>query len=150
MAKPIFILNGPNLNLLGRREPHIYGSTTLKEVEAWCQERATQLGLAISLRQTNHEGQMVDWIHEALDTADGIIINPAALTHTSVAVLDALKNFKGPIIELHISNPHQREAFRHTSYVTPVATATIAGVGPEGYPLAVEAMSVLLKKRAKA
>ena len=148
MTKPILILNGPNLNLLGRREPEIYGSTTLAEVEANCRARAEKLGRAMEFRQSNHEGVIVDWIQDALDSAAGIIINPAAFTHTSVAVLDALKNFKGPIIELHISNPHQREEFRHRSFVTPVATATICGLGPEGYPFAVDAMDMLLKKRA--
>jgi 3-dehydroquinate dehydratase-2 len=150
MAKPIFILNGPNLNLLGTREPHIYGSTTLAEVETLCRQRASALGLSISFRQTNHEGQLVDWIHEAIGGADGIIINPAAYTHTSVALLDALKNVKSPIIELHISNPHQREEFRHRSFVAPVATATIAGLGVAGYPLALEAMAGLIAARQRA
>jgi 3-dehydroquinate dehydratase II len=147
MGKPVFILNGPNLNLLGTREPHIYGSTTLAEVEASCRERAAALGLETSFRQSNHEGQLVDWIQEAINGAAGIIINPAAYTHTSVAILDALKNFKGPIIELHISNPHQREDFRHRSFVTPVATATLAGFGVYGYQLAVNAMAHLLETR---
>ena len=147
MSKPVFILNGPNLNLLGRREPHIYGVTTLAEVEAMCDTRATAEGLAISFRQTNHEGQLVDWVHEAMDGAAGIIINPAAYTHTSVAVLDALKNVAGPIIELHISNPHQREKFRHRSFVTPAATAIISGLGVDGYPIAVAAMAALLRRR---
>ena len=149
MSKPILILNGPNLNLLGTREPQIYGSTTLPEVEAMCRARAAQIGLEISFRQTNHEGQLVDWTHEAIEGADGIIINPAAYTHTSVAILDALKNVKAPIIELHISNPHQREEFRHKSFVTPVATATIAGLGVDGYPIALEAMSKLIARRSK-
>lgn len=148
MTLPVFILNGPNLNLLGRREPHIYGHTTLAQVQAMCAERAAAEGIAIDFRQTNHEGVLVDWIQEAMDTAAGIIINPAAYTHTSVAVLDALKNIKGPIIELHISNPHQREDFRHRSFVTPVATATIAGLGVDGYPIAVAAMAMLLRRRA--
>ena len=148
MTLPVFILNGPNLNLLGRREPHIYGSTTIAEVEAMCAARAAAEGLTIAFRQTNHEGVLVDWIQEAIEAAAGIIINPAAFTHTSVAVLDALKNIKAPIIELHISNPHQREKFRHRSYVTPVATATIAGLGVDGYPIAVSAMAALLRRRA--
>lgn len=147
MGKPVFILNGPNLNLLGTREPQIYGSTTLPEVEAMCRERAAKLGLEISFRQSNHEGQIVDWIHEAIAAADGIVINPAAYTHTSVAILDALKNVKAPIIELHISNPHQREEFRHKSFVTPVATATIAGLGVFGYQIAVEAIAHLIKAK---
>lgn len=149
MSKPILILNGPNLNLLGTREPEIYGSTTLAEVEAMCRARAASLGLEISFRQSNHEGQLVDWIHEAITGAAGIIINPAAFTHTSVAILDALKNVKAPIIELHISNPHQREAFRHVSFVTPVATATMCGLGVDGYPIAVEAMSCLIARAKK-
>ena len=147
MPKPVYILNGPNLNLLGTREPHIYGSTTLAEVEATCHQRAQTVGLEIDFRQTNHEGQLVDWIQEAIGAAVGIIINPAAYTHTSVAILDALKNFSGPIIELHISNPHQREEFRHRSFVTPVATATLAGFGVYGYGLAVEAMAQLIATR---
>ena len=150
MPKPVYILNGPNLNLLGTREPHIYGSATLAEVEAACQQRAKGVGLEISFRQTNHEGQLVDWIQEAIGAAGGIIINPAAYTHTSVAILDALKNFAGPIIELHISNPHQREEFRHRSFVTPVATATLAGFGVYGYGLAVEAMAHLIATRKTA
>lgn len=151
MQKPIFVLNGPNLNLLGRREPHIYGSTTLAEVEASCHERARALGREVTFRQSNYEGQVVEWIHEAIDGAAGVIINPGALTHTSVAILDALKNLSCPIIELHISNPHQREAFRHVSYVTPVATATMCGLGVGGYPLAIEAMDMLVRKaRPKA
>ncbi len=150
MSKPIFILNGPNLNLLGTREPHLYGSTTLADVAKTCAARGKALGLKTDLRQTNSEAQMVDWIHEAIKKADGIIINAAALTHTSLAVLDALKNFKGPIVELHITNPHQRESFRHFSYVTFAATAMMSGFGAEGYPLAVEGMAMLLKKhRAK-
>ena len=147
MPKPVYILNGPNLNLLGTREPHIYGSTTLAEVETACRERATAVGLEISFRQSNHEGQLVDWIQEAVGAAAGIIINPAAYTHTSVAILDALKNVGGPIIELHMSNPHQREEFRHRSFVTPVATATLAGFGVYGYGLAVEAMAHLIATR---
>lgn len=147
MSKPIFILNGPNLNLLGTREPHIYGATTLAEVETLCQQRAASLGHTIAFRQSNHEGQIVDWIQEAITAAAGIVINPAAYTHTSVAILDALKNIKAPIIELHISNPHQREEFRHRSFVTPVATATIAGLGVAGYPLAIEAMAGLIKSQ---
>jgi 3-dehydroquinate dehydratase-2 len=150
MPKPIFVLNGPNLNLLGIREPQIYGSTTLAQVEALCHARAKELGLEVSFRQSNHEGQIVDWIHEALNAADGIVINAAALTHTSVAILDALKNFKNPIVELHISNPHQREAFRHHSYVTPAATAMMSGFGVEGYALALDGMALLLKKRKTA
>jgi 3-dehydroquinate dehydratase-2 len=150
MSQPIFILNGPNLNLLGTREPEIYGSTTLAEVEKQCAARAKALGVTISFRQTNHEGQLVDWIQEAIHGASGIIINSAAYTHTSVAILDALKNVPSPIIELHISNPHKREHFRHRSFVTPAATATICGLGVNGYPLAIEAMVQLIKDRKQA
>jgi 3-dehydroquinate dehydratase-2 len=148
MSKPIFILNGPNLNMLGKREPHIYGATTLAEVEAACRTRAAALGYDIVFRQSNYEGQIVEWLHEAMDGAAGVIINPAALTHTSVAVLDALKMVKAPIIELHISNPHAREEFRHKSFVSAVATGIMAGFGPGGYGLAVEAMAQLIAARA--
>lgn len=147
MSKPVLILNGPNLNLLGTREPHIYGSTTLADVEKMCHARARQRGLAISFRQSNSESQLVEWIHEAINGADGIIINPAAYTHTSVAILDALNMVKVPIIELHISNPHRREPFRHHSYVTFAATALICGLGVNGYPIAVEAMADLIEAR---
>ncbi len=150
MAKPILIINGPNLNLLGTREPHIYGSTTLPEVEAMCQARAKALGIDVVCRQSNHEGQIVDWIQDAIHSADGIIINAGAYTHTSVAILDALKNVKAPIIELHISIPHQREAFRHHSYITPAATAMICGLGVAGYPLALDAMAGLIAARKRA
>jgi 3-dehydroquinate dehydratase II len=143
--KPILILNGPNLNMLGRREPHIYGSTTLAEVEAMCRRRAQQRGLSIAFHQSNSEAQIVDWIQGAIDGAAGIIINPAAFTHTSVAILDALSMVKQPVIELHISNPHKREPFRHHSYVTMAATALICGLGVAGYPLAVDAMADLLE-----
>jgi 3-dehydroquinate dehydratase-2 len=147
MSKPVLILNGPNLNLLGTREPHIYGSATLADVEKMCQARAKQRGVAISFRQSNSEAQIVEWIHEGINGADGIIINPAAYTHTSVAILDALNMVKAPIIELHISNPHKREPFRHHSYVTFAATALICGLGVNGYPIAVEAMADLIKVR---
>lgn len=143
MSKPIYILNGPNLNRLGRREPEIYGTTTLAEIEAWC--RAAAAGAAIKFHQSNSEAQIIDWIHEAIDEGAGIIINPAAYTFTSIAILDALKMFKGPIIELHISNIHRRDAHYHHSYVSKVATAVIAGLGADGYPVAVRAMKGLLK-----
>jgi 3-dehydroquinate dehydratase-2 len=142
MSKPIYILNGPNLNRLGKREPEIYGKTTLAEVETWCRDTATDV--AIEFRQTNSEAQMIDWIHEAIDAGSGIIINPAAYTFTSLAILDALKMFPGPIIELHISNIHRREAHYHHSYVSKIATAVIAGLGPNGYRVAVKAMKDLL------
>ena len=138
MTKPIYVLNGPNLNRLGTREPEIYGRTTLAEVEAMCREAAPDQ--AIVFRQSNREYEIIEWVHEAIDEASGIIINPAAFTFTSMAILDALKMFPGPIIELHISNIHRREAIYHRSYVSPVATAVIAGLGTSGYPTAVRAM----------
>jgi 3-dehydroquinate dehydratase-2 len=148
LSKLVLILNGPNLNMLGTREPHIYGATTLAEVEAMCRQRAEARGVAISFRQSNSEAQLVEWIQGAIASADGIIINPAAYTHTSVAIMDALNMFKGPVIELHISNPHKREPFRHHSYVTYAATALICGLGVNGYPIAVEAMAGLLEAKA--
>ena len=139
MAKRIDVLNGPNLNRLGKREPEIYGRTTLAEIEALCRQAAP--GCRIEFRQSNAESQIVDWIHEAIDApADGIIINPAGLTFTSVPIMDALKMFDGPIVELHISNIHRRESVYHESLVSKVATAVIAGLGADGYRAAVEAM----------
>ncbi|WP_439497230.1 type II 3-dehydroquinate dehydratase [Bosea sp. (in: a-proteobacteria)] len=137
MNKPIYVLNGPNLNRLGKREPHIYGSTTLAEVEAMC--RAAAGDNPLEFRQSNREYELVDWIHEAIDEGCAIVINPAAYSFTSIAILDALKMFPGPIIELHISNIHRREAHYHKSYVSLAATAIIAGLGAEGYPVAVRA-----------
>ena len=144
MSKPILILNGPNLNLLGTREPHIYGSTTLSQVEEMCKARADKRGLTIAFHQSNSEAQIIDWIHGGINGADGIIINPAAFTHTSVAILDALNMIKQPIIELHISNPHKREAFRHHSYVSTRAEGVIAGFGTQGYTLALRRLARLL------
>ena len=138
MNKPIYVLNGPNLNRLGKREPEIYGATTLAEVEASCRIEAEDQ--AIEFRQTNSEAQMIDWIHEAIDEGSGIIINPAAFTFTSIAIFDALKMFPGPIIELHISNIHRREPYYHHSYVSKVATGVIAGLGTNGYRIAVRAL----------
>jgi 3-dehydroquinate dehydratase II len=142
MSKPIYILNGPNLNRLGTREPEIYGRTTLAEVEALCREAAS--GQAIVFRQSNREYEVIDWVHEAIDEGSGIVINPAAFTFTSMAIMDALKMFPGPIIELHISNIHRREPIYHKSYVSPIATAVIAGLGTEGYPIAVRAISGMI------
>jgi 3-dehydroquinate dehydratase-2 len=143
MTAPIYVLNGPNLNRLGTREPEIYGSTTLREVEAMCRETAGDV--PVEFRQSNREYEIIDWVHEAIDRpAAGIIINPAALTFTSIAILDALKMFPGPIIELHISNIHRREEIYHRSLVSKVATAVIAGLGPRGYPAAVCAMKAML------
>ncbi|MEQ9326443.1 MAG: type II 3-dehydroquinate dehydratase [Rhodospirillales bacterium] len=144
MTKMIYILNGPNLNLLGKREPNIYGHETLQDVEANCRKTGQSLGLDCRLMQSNHEGQIVDWVHEAREQAAGIIINPAALTHTSVAVLDALNTFEGPVLEVHISNVHKRESFRHHSYVSLRAEGVIAGFGVQGYELAMRRMATLL------
>ncbi|SFL19644.1 type II 3-dehydroquinate dehydratase [Shimia haliotis] len=144
MSKTIYILNGPNLNLLGKRQPEIYGSDTLAHVEATCTALGADLGLSVKLMQSNHEGEIVEMIHEARDNAAGIIINPAAYTHTSVAILDALHTFEGPVLEVHISNVHKREAFRHHSYVSQRADGVIAGFGVEGYALAMRRMGSLL------
>jgi 3-dehydroquinate dehydratase-2 len=143
LNKPIYVLNGPNLNRLGRRQPEIYGRTTLAEVEDLC--RQTLPDQSIVFRQTNREYELVDWIQEAVDGASGIIINPAAYTFSSVAVMDALKMFEGPIIELHISNIHRREPIYHKSLMSPVVTAVIAGLGARGYATALRAMSDLLE-----
>lgn len=144
MAKVIFVLNGPNLNLLGEREPEIYGHTTLAEVKALCATRTKVHGLGLDFRQTNFEGELIESVHEARKAAAGIIINPAGLTFTSVALLDSLKMFDGPKIELHISNVHQREAIYHHSLISRTATAVMAGLGPGGYGIAVDAMAMLL------
>ena len=136
------MLNAPNLNLLGKRQPEIYGSATLEDVERLC-AAACDAGFGIRLLQSNHEGQIIDWIHEARETAAGIIINPAALTHTSIAVLDALHAFEGPVIEVHISQVHKREAFRHQSYVSLRADAVMAGFGTQGYTLAIQRLAHL-------
>ena len=142
MTKPIYVLNGPNLNRLGTREPAIYGTTTLSQIEGLC--RAAAGKRPIEFRQTNLEGQLIDWIHEAIEAGAGIVINPAGYSFTSVAILDALKMFPGPIIELHISNIHRREEIYHRSLVSKAATAVIAGLGAQGYSLAVHAIEHLL------
>ena len=144
MSKPIYVLNGPNLNLLGMREPDIYGHITLADLKGMCTARADARGLEIFFVQSNREYEIIEWIHEAIDSADGIIINPAAFTHTSLAILDALKNVNCPIIEVHISNPHTREDFRHHSYVTYAATGMIAGLGVNGYLTAIDAIADML------
>src|SRR6185295_4455465 len=148
MAKPIHVLNGPNLNRLGKREPEIYGTTTLAEIEAMCRKAAA--GRTLEFRQSNAEHQIVDWIHEAIDGGAGIVINPAGLTFTSIPILDALKMFPGPIFELHISNVHRREAIYHNSLMSSVATAVMMGLGPDGYPTAVSAMVRLLRAQGAA
>ena len=142
MNKPIYVLNGPNLNRLGTRQPEIYGTATLADVEASCRQEAGNW--PVEFRQTNSEAQLIDWIHESIDKGSGLIINPAAFTFTSIAVLDALKMCTAPIIELHISNIHKREPYYHHSYVSKVATAVIAGLGPDGYRMAMQAMVRLL------
>lgn len=145
MPRKILILNGPNLNRLGRRQPEIYGATTLADVESMCADAARALGLAAECFQTNHEGQMIDRIHAACDgDGDAIVINPGAWTHTSVAVLDALNSFDGPVIEVHISNIHKREPFRHHSYVSGRADAVIAGCGVQGYTFGIARAAALL------
>ena len=141
----ILILNGPNLNLLGVREPETYGRDTLADVEEACMERGSVLGLTVEFRQTNTEGQLVEWIQEARENSDGIVINPAGYTTTSVAILDALLAAELPIIEVHLSNIHRREAFRHDSLVSRAATGVICGLGAQGYLLALEAMARLLE-----
>lgn len=143
--RTIFILNGPNLNLLGQREPEIYGRTTLDEIRGWCETDAAELGLAIDFRQSNFEGEIIEAVHAARKDAAGIIINPAGYTFTSIAILDALKMFDRPKIELHISNIHQREAIYHNSLVSKTATAVIAGLGAYGYRLALRAMAEMTR-----
>jgi 3-dehydroquinate dehydratase-2 len=145
-AKPVYLLNGPNLNLLGQRQPEIYGRETLADVGAAAAELAADLGLTLRFLQSNHEGQLVDWIQEARLQGAGIIINPGAYSHTSVAILDALNAFEGPVLEVHISNIHKREAFRHHSYVSSRADGVIAGCGTQGYLLALRRMATLLGK----
>jgi 3-dehydroquinate dehydratase-2 len=145
MAKTIYVLNGPNLNLLGTREPHIYGRATLGDVEKLCRSAAERHGFTLVFRQSNHEGQIVDWINEArAEKAAGLIINPAGYTTTSVAILDALLAMESPVVEVHISNIHAREEFRRHSYVSHAARAVICGFGIEGYALAITGLASLL------
>lgn len=136
--KTILILNGPNLNMLGCREPEIYGSQTLVDIEAMCREKAATSDVQIDFRQSNHEGELVTWIQEAVDKVDALIINAAAYTHTSVAIHDALKLLSCPIIEVHLSDPETREDFRHVSYIAPVATHVVKGHGAQGYLMAMD------------
>ncbi|GLQ56523.1 type II 3-dehydroquinate dehydratase [Devosia nitrariae] len=145
--KPIFIINGPNLNRLGMREPEIYGTTTLAEIEAMCRDAAGTR--PVRFHQSNAEHQLVDWIHEAIDQGAGILINPAGLSFRSIPLLDALKMFPGPIVEFHISNIHRREEIYHRSLVSRVATAVLAGLGPRGYALAVNALIDMILEREK-
>lgn len=144
MAHRIFVLNGPNLNLLGTREPSVYGGKTLADIEASCHEAGKRLGLAVDFRQSNTEGTLVDWIQEGGRDAAGIVINPGAYTHTSVALRDAIAAGGKPVIEVHLSNIFAREPFRHHSYVSPVAAGVICGLGATGYVLALEALSSMM------
>ena len=145
MSLPLYVLNGPNLNLLGVREPEVYGRATLADIEQSVVARAKGHGLAVEFRQSNQEGTLVDWIQEARTKASGVIINPGAYSHTSVAIYDALKALDKPIIDVHLSNPQQREAFRHHDYVSQVAKGVIMGLGASGYLFAVDAMAELVK-----
>ena len=146
MSKPVFVLNGANLNLLGVREPHLYGTTTLAEIEAMCHAQAAKLGIAVECRQSSSEAILIDWVHEAIGAASGIVINPAGHSFTSIALLDALKVFRWPIVEVHITNVHRREAHYHRSYVSLAATGVIAGLGPRGYLLALDAIAGMLRE----
>ena len=150
ITKTIYVLNGPNLNLLGRREPKIYGRATLKDVEVLCRKTAAEYKLAVEFRQSNHEGQIVDWIQEAgAKKAAGIVLNPGGYTHTSVAIHDAIKAVSVPVIEVHVSNIHARESFRHQSYVSPVAKAMICGFGVIGYALAITGLAGTIGAKSK-
>ena len=143
MTKLVYVLNGPNLNLLGKRQPHIYGHETLADVERDCAALATELGLEVRFLQSNWEGQIIDWIHEAREQAIGIVMNPGAFTQTSIAIMDALNTFEGKMIEVHISNVHKREGFRHHSYISLRADGIIVGCGTHGYQLALRQVAAL-------
>ncbi|MHB1219021.1 MAG: type II 3-dehydroquinate dehydratase [Alphaproteobacteria bacterium] len=151
MAKlpTVVVLNGPNLNMLGKREPNIYGRDTLADVEKTCRAHAKTLGLALDFRQSNHEGELVGWIQEARGKAAGIVINAAALTHTSVALLDALQAAEVPTIEVHLTNIYRREPFRHHSYISRAAVGVICGLGPRGYLMALDALAGTIKAKGK-
>lgn len=148
MSRIVYVLNGPNLNLLGKRQPHIYGHETLADVECDCRALAKELNLELRFEQSNREYEVIDWIHAARETAGGIVINPAAFTHTSVAILDALNAFDAPVIEIHISNVHKREEFRHHSFVSRRADGVIAGFGTQGYLLALRRVAKLIDEKA--
>ena len=148
MSRLVFVLNGPNLNLLGKRQPHIYGHETLADVERDCRAVAGELRLDLRFHQSNREYEIIDWIHEARDIAGGIVINPAAFTHYSVAILDALNTFEPPVMEVHISNVHKREEFRHHSFVSSRAEGVIAGFGTQGYQLALRRVATLIDGKA--
>ena len=145
MASPLFVLNGPNLNALGKREPGIYGGQTLADIEALCKAEGEKLGFAVDFRQSNHEGDLVDWIHEAGDVAVGVAINAGAYTHTSLALHDAIRSVKIPVVELHLSNVHAREEFRHKSMIAPAVKGVICGFGAYSYVLALHALSSITK-----
>lgn len=145
MAIRVMILNGPNLNLLGVREPHIYGTTTLAAIEASCREFARAIGVSLAFHQSNHEGVLIDWVQAARQDADAIIINPAGFSFTSIALIDALKTFEGPVIELHISNIHARDPLHRDSKLSSAAKAVICGLGPYGYIVALQAAAHMLK-----
>ncbi len=145
MPKPIYVLSGPNLNLLGVREPHIYGHDTLEDIRVRCETRARDSGFEIVFRQSNHEGELIDWVQEARESASALVINPAGYGHTSVALLDALKTLKQPIVECHLSNPAAREDFRRSTYVSLAATGLVSGFGASSYELAVEAAAGLAR-----
>lgn len=147
MSRLVYVLNGPNLNLLGKRQPAIYGHETLADVEADCRRLAKNLNLDLRFHQSNREYELIDWIHESREIAGGIVINPAAFTHTSVAILDALNTCEFPIIEIHISNVHKREEFRHHSFVSAIASGVIAGFGTQGYQLALQRMARLIDEK---
>lgn len=144
MGKRIYLLNGPNLNLLGQRQPEIYGRDTLDDIAETCKKVAVAQGMPLKAFQSNSEGQLIDWVHEARQNADAIIINPGAYSHTSIALLDALNTFEGKVIEVHISNIHKREEFRHHSYISLRADGVIVGVGTQAYMLAVQALQNML------
>jgi 3-dehydroquinate dehydratase II len=147
VSRLVYVLNGPNLNLLGKRQPQIYGHETLADVEASCREVAAELRLELRFHQSNREYEIIDWIHEARETAGGLAINPGAFTHTSVAILDALNTCEFPVLEVHISNIHKRETFRHHSYVSLRADGIIAGFGTQGYTLALRRLGRLLDEK---
>jgi 3-dehydroquinate dehydratase-2 len=147
--KPVYVLNGPNLNMLGLREPAVYGTATLKDIEALCRGHAAALGLAVDFRQSNIEGEIVSWIQEAREKASGIAINAGAYTHTSIALHDALKAADLPAVELHLSNVHKREDFRHTSLIAPAVNGVILGFGPQSYVLAISALHSILTANKK-
>lgn len=142
-SKPIYVLNGPNLNLLGVREPHIYGTETLEDLKALCEAKAAEAGFTVVFRQSNHEGVLIDWLHEARTDGAAVVINPGGYSHTSVALLDAIKAIDIPVVECHLSNPAKREDFRHISYVSQAAQGAVSGFGPMGYELAVAAAARL-------